>query len=468
MITLIKFAVNCMMKSENGRFISMKVVGLVTEYNPFHNGHKYHIEEAKKSSCADYAIAVMSGDFVQRGAPAVIDKYSRAEMAIKGGADLVLELPVCYATASAEYFALGAVSLLDKLGIVDSLCFGSECGDISSLKEVAGILAGTTEEYDKQLLSYVKEGLTYPAAREKAITAYLRSGNASHSTDPEQAARVLSSPNNILGMEYIKAIHSLSSPLRPVTIQRKTAGYHEKELSQAYPDRGPAGNQAGNQHEDKHSPSPVISSATAIRTILQSSKEIPGLSPVTASVPDAVYEILVSDYHKTYPITWEDFSSIIKYKLLSEDRNLLNGYVDMSGDLADRIKKNSIYACTMEELALRLKTKNLTLTRINRALTHILLNIRKTSLKQYCQNGYTSYARVLGIKKESSHLLRRITDIGRIPVITKVAKAEKQIDPLAMQMLSEDLFAAHLYNQAVYEKYGTPLPNEYQRGILIV
>ncbi|HCR40879.1 MAG TPA: hypothetical protein DIW41_08245, partial [Lachnospiraceae bacterium] len=106
--------------------------------------------------------------------------------------------------------------------------------------------------------------------------------------------------------------------------------------------------------------------------------------------------------------------------------------------------------------------------RINRALTHILLNIRKTSLKQYCQNGYTSYARVLGIKKESSHLLRRITDIGRIPVITKVAKAEKQIDPLAMQMLSEDLFAAHLYNQAVYEKYGTPLPNEYQRGILIV
>lgn len=432
----------------------MKVVGLVTEYNPFHNGHKYHIEEAKKSSGADYVIAVMSGDFVQRGAPAIMDKYSRAEMAIKSGADLVLELPVCYATASAEYFALGAVSLLDKLGIVDSLCFGSECGDISSLKEVAGILAGTTEEYDKQLLSYVKEGLTYPAAREKAITAYLRSGNTSHSTDTEQAARVLSSPNNILGMEYIKAIHSLSSSLRPVTIQRKTAGYHEKELSKAY--------------EDKHSPSPVISSATAIRTILQSSKEIPGLSPVTASVPDAVYEILVSDYHKTYPITWEDFSSIIKYKLLSEDRNLLNGYVDMSGDLADRIKKNSIYACTMEELALRLKTKNLTLTRINRALTHILLNIRKTSLKQYCQNGYTSYARVLGIKKESSHLLRRITDIGRIPIITKVAKAEKQIDPLAMQMLSEDLFAAHLYNQAVYEKYGTPLPNEYQRGILIV
>jgi len=443
----------------------MKVVGFVTEYNPFHNGHKYHIEEAKKSSGADYAIAVMSGDFVQRGAPAVIDKYSRAKMAIKGGADLVLELPVCYAAASAEYFALGAVSLLDKLGIVDSLCFGSECGDISLLEETAGILANTTEAYDRLLLSYVKEGLTYPAAREKAVTKYLQSGNACSSINPEQMGKVLSSPNNILGIEYIKAIQALSSFLQPVTIPRKTAGYHEMELSDpAHIDHCTA----GEQRKDSISPSRVISSATAIRTAVQNSREADALSLIAASVPDSVYDILVSHYHKTYPITGEDFASMIRYKLLSQDRDQLNSYVDITVDFADRIKKHSIYACTMEELAQILKTKNLTLTRINRALTHILLNIRKDSFDQFNQNGYTAYARVLGIKKESSHLLRRIAGIGRIPVITKIAKAEKQLDPLAKQMLSEDLFAAHLYNQAVYEKYGTLLPNEYQKGIIII
>src|SRR5690606_8933680 len=152
----------------------MKIVGLVTEYNPFHNGHKYHIEESKKATGADYVIAVMSGNFVQRGTPAIIDKYSRAEMALHNGVDLVFEIPVCYATASAEYFALGSVSLLDKLGIVDEICFGSECGDITILKEIAQILVNAPKEFDELLSTFMREGFTFPSAREKAFAQYLQ------------------------------------------------------------------------------------------------------------------------------------------------------------------------------------------------------------------------------------------------------------------------------------------------------
>lgn len=434
----------------------MKVVGLVTEYNPFHNGHKHHIEEAKNTTGADYVIAVMSGNFVQRGTPAVMDKYTRTEMAIRNGVDLVFELPVCYATASAEFFALGAVALLDKLGIVDEICFGSESGDITLIKEIARILVNAPIKYDELLSSYIKEGLTFPAAREKAFVSYLRSSNISSDISTEQLTQILSEPNNILGIEYVKAIFSLSSSIKPITIQRKAAGYHDIELSNR------------TNFDLNRSFHPAISSATAIRNILTNTNDANALTPIVDSVPNDVYENLVSQYHKTYPIAEDSFASIMKYKLLSEDRNSLSSYVDITDDLADRMKNISSFDYTMEELAQHLKTRNLTLTRINRALTHMLLNICKDTFDAYNRNGYTPYARILGIKKESSHLLRTIANNGRIPIVRKVSKASKQLDPLAMQMLSEDLFATHLYIQAIFEKYGTSLPNEYRRGIVII
>ncbi|NLP33839.1 MAG: nucleotidyltransferase [Clostridiales bacterium] len=434
----------------------MKVVGLVTEYNPFHNGHKYHIEEAKKVTGADYVIAVMSGNFVQRGTPAIMDKYTRAEMALHNGVDLVFELPVCYATASAEYFALGAVSLLDKLGIVDEICFGSECGDIKLIKEIAYILVNAPKEYDELLSSYMKEGFTFPAAREKAFAQYLQSNNALSGISTERLTNVLSEPNNILGIEYVKALLSLSSTIRPVTIQRKVAGYHDRELYSR-----------DNQSECSNTPS-AISSATAIRNIFMNINDANELSPIADSVPANVYNNLITNYHKTYPITEDAFASIIRYKLLFEGHGSLSSYLDITKDLADRMKNISNPDYTMEELVQHLKTKNFTLTRINRALLHMLLNIRKGTFDSYNKKGFTPYARILGIKKESSHLLRTIADIGRIPIIRKVSQASKQLDPLAMQMLSEDILATHLYNQAVYERYGTSLRNEYRRGIVII
>ena len=147
----------------------MKIAGIIAEYNPFHNGHKYHIEQTRKITGADFIIVVMSGNFTQRGTPAIMDKYSRARMALENGADMVLELPSCYACGSAEYFADGAIALLDKLGCVDYVCFGSECGDIELLRPIAEILATEPENYSEMLRAELKSGATFPRARNRAL-----------------------------------------------------------------------------------------------------------------------------------------------------------------------------------------------------------------------------------------------------------------------------------------------------------
>lgn len=442
----------------------MKVVGLVTEYNPFHNGHKYHIEEAKKATGAEYAIAVMSGNFVQRGAPAVIDKYSRARMAITNGADLVIELPVCYATGSAEFFAHGAISLLDKLGIVDYVCFGSECGDIGLIQAAAELLNNTPDSFESKLQSSLKEGLTYPAARLKALEYSL---SQSDDTNRSQALlKLFMEPNNILGIEYVKAILNSSSSMIPITITRKAAHYHEKDLAEIKERTDDS--LINKLNDDMTLSNKAISSATAIRNVIQDKESNFNLSKAENSVPKDVYEFLCANWNKTYPITIEDFTGIIKYKLLSEDSQSLTRYVDITSDLADRMKNFTAYDVGISELTKEIKTKNMTLTRINRALIHLLLNIQNDTFQEYKQNGYTFYARVLGIKKESSHLLRKIIKNDRIPVITKVSAANEQLDVLGRKMLSEDLFAAHLYNQAVFEKYQTSIPNEYKHGICIL
>ena len=203
----------------------MKIVGIIAEYNPFHNGHQYHIEEALKITGADAAIVVMSGDFVQRGAPAIMPKHLRAKMALNGGASLVLELPVPYATGSAEYFAYGAVSLLDQLGCVDAICFGSECGNISELAELSKLLVEEPDEYKAYLSSYLKVGHSFPLARQLAVHDYLKS---------ETADELLAKPNNILGIEYLKALYRLNSDMQAYTIQRISSNYHDQDLQENY------------------------------------------------------------------------------------------------------------------------------------------------------------------------------------------------------------------------------------------
>lgn len=413
----------------------MKVVGLITEYNPFHNGHEYHIKEAKRITGADYVVVVMSGDFVQRGTPAFMDKYTRTKMALACGADLVFELPVCFSTASAEYFAHGAVAILDRLGIVNFICFGSESGDIYGLTNLAHILNEEPEEYKTHLNAAVKSGKTFPEARMEAISKIIDAPYES----------LLSSPNNTLGIEYIKALININSNITPVTITRKIAGYHNEDLTKA--------------------DGAAISSATAIRKNL---KDITSLNNLKNHVPDKVFCLLIDEYNKSYPITEDDYSLLLNYRLMTLNKASLAEFLDVNCDLANRISKFTGKYYSYNALAKQLKSRQWTLTRINRGLLHILLDITNADMSECKIAGFAQYARVLGFKKESSHLLRQITKNEKIPVITKLGSAADKLNPLGKRMLEKDIFAAALYNQVVYDKYQIELSDEYTRGVIII
>ncbi|MDF2951000.1 MAG: hypothetical protein K0S18_583 [Anaerocolumna sp.] len=411
----------------------MKIVGLITEYNPFHNGHLYHIEEAKRVSKADYVIVVMSGNFVQRGTPAMIDKYSRTQMALACGADIVFELPVCYSTSSAEFFALGAVSILDKLSIVDELCFGSECGDVSILSHLAKILLEEPIEFKINLNALLKEGKNFPTARMEAIKSVV----------PEINESILSSPNNILGIEYMKALFKLKSKIKPVTITRITSGYHDEILTKS---------------------SDYISSATAIRNALL---ENSSLDKLVHHVPEQVYDILINNFNKTFPITENDFTLLLQYKMLHTTYETLKTYTDVTPDLANRLLDITLLGKTFSEYALQIKSRQWTLTRVNRVLTHLLLELKSNNFEYYNSNGYAQYARLLGFRKNSSFLLRLISKYGEIPVITKMADAKSILSKHGVTMLQEDVSAARLYQHVIFNKYNRTEKDEYTRGVII-
>lgn len=319
----------------------MKITGLITEYNPFHNGHKYHIEQAQKITGADAIIVVMSGNFVQRGTPAILPKHMRAKAALQAGTSLVLELPVCYATGSAEFFAYGAVSLLDQLGCVDSICFGSECGDLSLLQEIARVICDEPPAFQEALQSYLKSGDSFPLARQKALKAYFSS---------EIYDAILSELNNILGLEYLKVLQRIGSPMKPYTIQRISSQYHDAHL------------QAG------------FSSATAIRSQIVSGE----LHALRGQIPDTFLTDLLHAYETRFPVLPNDVSLLLKYRLLSETKESLLQYADVSEELANRILNQRNHFVSFEQFSALLKTKEMTHTRINRALIHILLNIKKS------------------------------------------------------------------------------------------
>lgn len=412
----------------------MKVVGLITEYNPFHNGHLYHLQEAKKITGADYVVVVMSGNFLQRGAPAIVDKHTRTAMALLNGADLVLELPVFYATGSAEYFAMGSVSLLDKLGIIDSLCFGSECGDIEILSRIADVLLNEPEEYRTLLQAGLKQGLSFPAARSAALQGYL-----SDSFQSSAIAGTISNPNNILGIEYIKALKKRNSLIKPYTISRISSNYHDTSLKES------------------------ISSATALRSSILNTRDLRTLSN---QVPKTVYQLLEEKYQKGFPVCENDFSSILKYKLLSQDCNSLTDYMDVSTDLALKMINHLNRYENFHQFAGLLKSKELTHSRITRVLFHILLDITKKSMKDYIERDYIQYFRVLGFRKNSTLLLNGIKNASSVPLVTKLANINKTLEPCQYDMLLHDIFASDIYHTIVTDKFSTPFINEYSNQII--
>lgn len=408
----------------------MKILGIIAEYNPFHNGHAYHIRQARELSGADYVIVVMSGDFVQRGTPAIIDKYTRTSMALSCGADLVFELPVCYATASAEYFARGAVGLLENLGVTDSLCFGSEEGELSLFRETAQILLDEPEEYSSRLKTMLAQGLSYPAARQEALFSY--TGNS-------RLRDFLNEPNNILGIEYCKALLSLNSSMEPLTILRKGSGYHHLDLTDTY------------------------SSATAIRKAVEQGNS----SDLKERIPSAAYDLLLRDITQGAYVVPDDFSMILKYKLMLEKTETLRDYLDVGEELANRIMANLNQFAGFTQFVTLLKTKELTYTRISRALLHIMLNIKSQPLEAALSQP-APYGRILGFRRGSTALFKKIKARTNLTLISKGADYPQLLKGNALSMMEQDLWCANIYESTLSNKSGIPFRNELTRQIIML
>ena len=435
----------------------MKVTGIIAEYNPFHKGHKYQIDYCKKKLNSDYVIVAMSGDYVQRGTPALLPKHVRAEMALRCGADLVLEMPVSVSTASAEAFAMGGVSMLDGLHIVDSLCFGSEYGEVSALMELAEILVEEPEEYRQLLKEFLSNGLSFPSARCQALTEYFKNPHNFTGDDFDgvltpllnQIVQILNSPNNILGIEYCKALLRLKSNIKPVTLKRQGMGYHETLAETDGSDRFSCTD--GN----------TFASASAIRELLKATLTPETISRIASQVPDEISLLLASSLQRNGFLTEDALDPLLSYCILKENADSFCSYLDVSRDLAERIMNRSNELNGFLQAASFLKTKELTQSRIQRALLHIILGIREVPAT-------VPYARVLGFRRESSTLLKEIKDSSSIPLITKLADANSLLDESGRSFLYETVFSSNLYEKLLCQKSSRNFVHEYQKQIVIL
>jgi len=356
-----------------------KTCGIIAEYNPFHNGHAHQIAEARKVSQARNIVVVMSGNFVQRGEPAIINKFARTRQALENGADVVLELPVGFATASAEGFAHGAVDILATSGIVDSICFGAESPDISALWDVAKFLINEGPEFKKILRENLAKGDSFPKAREKALKLAFAEG----------AAEIVKNPNNILGVEYLKAILRLDAKITPYAIARKGAAHHGKELV------------------------PPFASASALRGQIHTGN-VGGLADF---MPLSAYDILRQEYLQSRINNADNLSPHFHYALAAKKSPCV---------FDDAAKKH--YA--ISKVVAAAKTKNVTHSALSRAAIHILLGLDEMPKNP-------QYIRVLGFRREKEHLLRALHKNAALPVITNAKHAKNA--------LAQEIFASKVY-----------------------
>ena len=359
----------------------MNICGIICEYNPFHNGHKYHIAQTREKFGATHIVGIMSGNFTQRGDVAIVDKYKRTETALKNGVDLVIELPVAFSLSSAEQFAQGAVFLLNSLGCVNLLSFGSECGNISQLKEAAGAVCFARES--DELTNYMKNGMSYPAALQKAIEKFYT----------EDVVETLAAPNNTLAVEYIKALDELASAIKPVTVERKAAG-----------------------HDSDGSTDPEIASASKIRKLLQAGEDI------SAFVPDCDFSNMAS---------MSNLETAILSKLRYMSKSEIEKTPNVLTGLDNRIYKAVRVSTNLNELLFLIKTKRYTLSRIRRIVLSAYLGITKNDLKNN-----PSYVRILVMNSRGKEILAAAK--CELPIDTSLAQLAKKSDAAMRQARLEE------------------------------
>lgn len=451
----------------------MKAVGLVTEYNPFHNGHLYHLNKAMEITGADISVAVMSGDFVQRGEPAVLDKYTRTSMALNSGVNLVVELPVNYAVSSAESFATGALKVLDHIK-ADSIAFGSESGDIEGLSELAHILCDNEDMLYKEISKYTANGISYAAARQKTVEKL---------TDKD-TAEMLTSSNNILAVEYLKAIIKNKYAIKPYTIKRQGDSYNDTDIRSEYASATALRENLKNRMGKWIDSDCLAGDTTGIVTEddndinNEKNNNINNIDIINISeyIPVKAGLILSSNTNYIYPddITEALFTRLLDILFISSyDKNAfienVMQYPDVSKEIAGRLYKSAMdmitrtvpqrseskdnWTFSFGSLCEHIKTKEVPLSRIKRALVRITLGLDKKHMEKYANE---PYIRVLGFDKKGQEYLSYIRKTVEVPLITKTADYK--------EMLLDDIHAANIYNMIVAGKYGVKELGDFVRG----
>jgi predicted nucleotidyltransferase len=380
----------------------MNICGIISEYNPFHHGHAYHLQKTRTLTDADAVVCVMSGNFTQRGEPAILDKWIRAEAALAAGADIVIELPVLGALQSAEGFALCGVSILNGIG-AQMISFGSETKDISLLQKTADLLAKEPLEYKKSLRVYLDEGVSYPAARAKAVAGLL--GLSDHEYE------IVSSSNAILAIEYLKAMIKTQSAMQPLLVERKGSAYCEQNLQGKF------------------------SSATAVRREIEA---FGFTGPLAETMPDEACQV----YEKhlaagALPVFSESFCDMLLYALRMGGPGYIRSLYDAGEGLENRIYEAACRSASVESLLAMVKTRRYTRTRLSRILMYALLGITREAVLSF--NSRPPYARVLGIRRGAETTLAHICRQSTLPIVTRPAQAEGEL--IRFDVLASDIYA---------------------------
>ncbi len=396
----------------------LRATGVVVEYNPFHNGHYYHLQESRNVTQADCIIAVMSGNFLQRGEPALLSKWRRTKMALLGGADLVIELPYAYATSHAPRFAFGSIYLLQAAG-AESFCFGSESGNVSDFQETLDSVNSQDQDFQTNVSEFMSQGLSYPSAAAKAYGQL----NIPLTLD-------LSKPNNILGFEYIRASRELGSAIQPFTIKRKNADYHDIVLGKG-----------------------DIASATAIREAIFSHD----IEQAVNYMPSFTFDIVKEEkQNKGALMNWERFYPLLRYQLLSSSPSELNRFYEIEEGLENRMIEAMKASDSFHSFMTWLKTKRYTWTRLQRACLHVLNKIHKDDMYRLLESP-PAYLRVLGMTETGREYLSSVKKSLELPLVTTVSKHD--FEGLKMEAKTSLIYAqgASLNRlDAEKEEYNTP------------
>lgn len=389
----------------------MKVIGIVAEYNPFHNGHHYLIKAARQKYPGAAVVCVMSGHFLQRGEPALINKWSRAEMAVHGGVDLVLELPLVFSVRSAYYFARASLILLAKTGLVTHLAFGSESGSQQDLQTIAHLLVNEPKEYRKLLKSYLQQGDSFPSARARALQSFL-----GHDTK-----QILSQPNNILALEYLRVIEELQLRMEPIIVERQ-GHFHSADLNQ-------------------------FASATAIRQSLSHGTD---MADLRHALPASSHLIIEREIQRgAGPVFQHYLEPLILYRLRTMPLAELRQINEVTEGLEYRLKEASLRCGTWDELRHTVKSKRYSMTKINRLLLYVLLNIQAQHIEEFDQTE-PFYYHVLAFSSRGQYLLQQMQRWSNLPIFSRGSQVKEAFDgklgSSVQDMISLDVMATDLYN----------------------